>query len=484
MGSVIKGYKYRLVDNRSFDIPLPVRFELLKEDDLVAFYEVSPDEQVIVRTLTKHKENMLTPIHRPLEIADMYYFFSTRVFQDGTPFTAMELQLIGLERYNAYNIIRKTRGVTPYDNYWLRFEGDRCSDYLTARSEWEELISHVHPVDKSAGKTDHDLEHDPFYFPGAQPFVATSTRVLDSEEESHVSDILSQHKMNFSERLAEESENTPSAAENEKEIKPVAAEEEIKSATSEEPKPAGVANTAMSIDEIDALLQQAGIGGDDAPAPKAAAEPAPAEEPKSSGGMMSDDEIAKMLAAASAPEPEAAAEPAPAEEPKSSGGMMSDDEIAKMLATASAPEPEAAAEPVPAEEPKSSGGKMSQDDIEKMLASASAPEPEAAAEPAPAEEPKSSGGKMNQDDIEKMLAAASAPEPEAAAEPAPAEEPKSSGGKMSQDDIEKMLAAASAPEPEAAAEPAPAEEPKSSGATMSEADIEALLKGMADDAGQ
>ena len=43
MGSVIKGYKYRLIDNRSFEMPLPIRYELLKEDDLIAFYEVAQD---------------------------------------------------------------------------------------------------------------------------------------------------------------------------------------------------------------------------------------------------------------------------------------------------------------------------------------------------------------------------------------------------------------------------------------------------------
>ena len=470
MGSVIKGYKYRLIDNRSFEMPLPIRYELLKENDLVAFYEVSSDEAVTVRTLTKHKENMLTPVNRPLEIADIYYLFSSRVFQNGTPFTAMELQLIGLERYNVFDIIRKTRGVTPFDTYWLRFEGDKCNDYFTARNAWESLISGV----QSAEIPEPEPERDPWAFPGAIPFVATSTKVLDSEEEEQVSDILNQHKLNYSERLAMESEKE--------------SDDPVEDTTA--PK---ITNNTMSVDEIDALLAQSGIvDGADAPSPKAK-EPEPAEEPASSGGMMSDADIEKMLAAVNAPEE---AEPETAEEPASSGGKMNQDDIEKMLAAASEPEasaePEAAAEPTPAEESASSGGKMNQDDIEKMLAAAREPEasaePEAAAEPTPAEEPASSGGKMNQDDIEKMLAAASEPEasaePEAAAEPTPAEQPASSGGKMSQDEIAKLLEAASAPEPEAAADPAPAEEPKSDGGKMSEADIEALLNGMKEDAGQ
>ena len=375
MGSVIKSNRYRLIDNRSFELPLPMKYELLKEDDPVALYEISEDEKVTFSILTKYKENMITPIYRRLDIADVYYFFSSRVFQNGTPFTAFELQLIGLEKYNVYDIIRKTRGVTPYDTYWLRFDGDKC-DYETARSTWEELTSHVHlteperePISKPAAGTPLT---GPFSAPpGTVAFTATSDKTLDSEEESQVSDILSQHRLNYADRLAEEAA-------------------EIKSMP--------VENNTMSMDEIDALLLKSGLGAEiGMPDEK----PAPAEEaPEPSGGKMSQEDIEKMLAAASAPAPEAA--PAPAEEaPKPSGGKMSQEDIEKMLAAASAPAPE----PAPTEEAsKSSGGKMSQEDIEKMLATASAVAPVSELSPAPAEEtPKSSGGKMSQDDIEALL---------------------------------------------------------------------------------
>ena len=68
--------------------------------------------------------------------------------------------------------------------------------------------------------------------------------------------------------------------------------------------------------------------------------------------------------------------------PAPSGGKMSQEDIEKMLAAASAP----AQEPAPAPEPAPaapSGGKMSQEDIEKMLAAANAPAQEPAPEPAP-----------------------------------------------------------------------------------------------------
>ena len=301
MGSVLKGYRYRLIDNRSFEIPLPIKYEVLKEDDPVAAYEIGADEKVTVDILTKHKENLITPVNRTLNMSDIYFLFSSRVFQNGTPFTAPELQLMGLDRYNVYEIIRKTRGITPYDTYWFRFDGDEC-DYSTARSDWERLMT------KTPSESD------------APPAVPTAAAVPPARSvEVDVSDILGQHKVNVSEKIAEH---------------------------------------------------------------------APAPEPKSSGGTLSQEEIEKMLAAANP-------EPAPAPEPKSSGGTLSQEEIEKMLAAANP-------EPAPAEEPKSNGGKMSQEDIEKLLATASnEPAPE------PAEEPKPNGGKMSQEDIEKLLATAS-----------------------------------------------------------------------------
>ncbi len=451
MGSVLKGNRYRLVDNRAFDLPPSVKYVLLKEDNEIAEYEVVDNEKVSCRIITKYKENMITPIHRPLTIADIHYFMSARVFQDRTPFTEAELALLGLEKYNVYDIIRKTRGVTPYDDYWVKFDGDKC-DFQKAKADWNDLMSKV-----------------------AAPSADTPSEAPAPQSGADISEILNQHKVDVASKISEGAAQQPAPEKTAAAEKPAAPEKtsvesntmseaEIEAllmksglseptddvfreiASEDEAKPSEPSGGKMSQDDIEKMLAAAAV-----PEPA----PAPVEEPKPSGGKTSQDDIEKMLAAAAAPEPA----PAPVEEPKPSGGKMSQDDIEKMLAAAAAPEPA----PAPAEEPKPSGGKMSQDDIEKMLAAAAAPEPA----PAPVEEPKPSGGKMSQDDIEKMLAATAAPEP------APAEEPKPSGGKMSQDDIEKMLAATAAPEPAPA--PAPVEEPKPSGGKMSQDDIEKML---------
>ena len=70
MRNVLKGHRYRIVDNRSFELPLPIKYVLLKEDVEVAEYEVSENEEVSYKIITKYKENMITPITRPLTISD------------------------------------------------------------------------------------------------------------------------------------------------------------------------------------------------------------------------------------------------------------------------------------------------------------------------------------------------------------------------------------------------------------------------------
>ncbi|HWR38981.1 MAG TPA: ankyrin repeat domain-containing protein [Patescibacteria group bacterium] len=167
----------------------------------------------------------------------------------------------------------------------------------------------------------------------------------------------------------------------------------------------------------------------------AAAAPAPANE---SGGAMSQDEIAAMLAAmeptaatpgeavTAAAETPAPVAPAPASE---SGGAMSQDEIAAMLAamepaTAEPGEAVTAAEETPAAEAPApaneSGGAMSQDEIAAMLAAMEPP----AAEPG-----------------EAVTAAAEIPAAEPAAAAPAASAPAVPGAMMSQDEIEAMMAA-------------------------------------------
>ena len=513
---VLKANRYRIVDNSAFEMPLPLKFTVWKCEAPICEYLVSEDEEVSYTIITRFKELMITTIHRPLDISDIYYLFSCRVFQDKTPYTYPILDRMGIEKYNVYNILRRTHGITPYDDYWIRFDGETTT-FEQACGEFDKYLiaPEAQPVPMIS-------------YPSGEYRPGRSTRP-PKQPEADVSSILNQHKVDVA-SIMEESK-TPEA---------------IAPETSYAPAPE-VENNKMSQDDIEALLRSAGISDSPAPEPVSdiQVDPATRSQEEPSGGVMSQDEVQRMLdemnMSGGSEKPAESAESAePVETPteeiiepaEPSGGKMSQDDIEKLLAAAlggnddsdsdepeivenNAPEAPVNNEPAPAESPAPSGGKMSQEDIEKLLAAnvpaepAEPGEPVPAPEPAPAESPAPSGGKMSQEDIEKLLAANAPAEPSEPAEPteptepaepvptpepAPAESPAPSGGKMSQEDIEKLLAAnapaepsepaepAEPAEPVPAPEPAPAESSAPSGGKMSQADIEALLNSMQDEA--
>ena len=475
---VLKANRYRIVDNSAFEMPLPLKFTVWKCEAPICEYLVSEDEEVSYTIITRFKELMITTIHRPLDISDIYYLFSCRVFQDKTPYTYPILDRMGIEKYNVYNILRRTHGITPYDDYWIRFDGETTT-FEQACGEFDKYLiaPEAQPVPMIS-------------YPSGEYRPGRSTRP-PKQPEADVSSILNQHKVDVA-SIMEESKTT----------------EAIAPETSYAPA-SEVENNKMSQDDIEALLRSAGISDSPAPEPVSdiQVDPATRSEEESSGGVMSQDEVQRML-----------------DEMNMSGGSEKPAESAESAESAEPVEPAEPAEPAePVETPteeiiepaEPSGGKMSQDDIEKLLAAAldgnddsdsdepeivenNAPEAPVNDEPAPAESPAPSGGKMAQEDIEKLLAANAPAEPAEPTEPAPAPEPAESsapsGGKMSQEDIEKLLAA-NAPaepsepaeptepaEPVPAPEPAPAESSAPSGGKMSQADIEALLNSMQDEA--
>ena len=465
---VLKANRYRIVDNSAFEMPLPLKFTVWKCEAPICEYLVSEDEEVSYTIITRFKELMITTIHRPLDISDIYYLFSCRVFQDKTPYTYPILDRMGIEKYNVYNILRRTHGITPYDDYWIRFDGETTT-FEQACGEFDKYLiaPEAQPVPMIS-------------YPSGEYRPGRSTRP-PKQPEADVSSILNQHKVDVA-SIMEESK-TPEA---------------IAPETSYAPAPE-VENNKMSQDDIEALLRSAGISDSPAPEPVSdiQVDPATRSQEESSGGVMSQDEVQRML-----------------DEMNMSGGSEKPEESAEPAEPVETPTEEI----IKPAEP--SGGKMSQDDIEKLLAAAldgnddsdsdepeivenNAPEAPVNDEPAPAESPAPSGGKMSQEDIEKLLAANAPAEPSEPAEPtepakpvpapepAPAESPAPSGGKMSQEDIEKLLAA-NAPaepaeptepaEPVPTPEPAPAESSAPSGGKMSQADIEALLNSMQDEA--
>lgn len=413
MGNVLKFSRYRLVDNRAFEMPLPLKFTVCMEDAQICSYLVDEDEQVSYDIITKYKELMLTTIQRPLNISDIYYLFSCRVFQDRTPFTYPILDRMGLDKYNVYNILTRTHGISPYDEYWIRFDGEKI-DYDAARSQFEEYM--IEP------------EAQPLPMPGTPaPAVrpAENPAPAKAEEKPDVSSILNQNKVDVDSITA--GSRIPVS---------IAPEESYAPAMELE-------NNKMSEDEIEKLLHSVGIDSDDdgdkqeSKAPDIAVgggEALPVdgssrseEYAEPSGGKMSQDDIEKLLAANAPAEPAPEPAPAPAKPAPAKSTRKSRDTKKALLERLA-----------PGSSSESTDGKMSHADIEKAFMDRLAP----ASAPAEPEKQEASGGKMSQEDIEKLLAANApaepAPEPEKT-EPVPVPETAPSGGKMSQDDIEALL---------------------------------------------
>ncbi|MBR1496836.1 MAG: chemotaxis protein CheC, partial [Oscillospiraceae bacterium] len=132
---------------------------------------------------------------------------------------------------------------------------------------------------------------------------------------------------------------------------------------------------------------------------------------------LSQAEIEAMMAAASAPAP--APSPAPAPAPSSSGGVLSQEEIERLMGGG------ASITPPPA--PASSGGVLSQEEIERLMGGG------ASVTPPPA--PAPSGGVLSQEEIERLMSGGGASAPA----PAPAPAPAGGGRTLSQAEIEAML---------------------------------------------
>ena len=120
---IIKSFTYNVIDTEPFDFPRPLEFELYCGNALLAYYKVLENEQVDYRFNSKANEKILTSTNRPLELKDIYFLFSSRVFPDKAPFTQSELERFGLIEYNPYEILRRTHGIMPSDRYWIKFAG-------------------------------------------------------------------------------------------------------------------------------------------------------------------------------------------------------------------------------------------------------------------------------------------------------------------------------------------------------------------------
>ncbi len=134
---IIKANTYIPISGEPFEMPLPLKLELLWANNLLCVYSIAEDETVDYTYNINTDIPILTPVTRQLKISDIYYLLRSRVFR-GSPYVApSELERFGLSEYNPYRIVRKTYGILSGDCYWLRRSGDK-TDYASACEQYRD----------------------------------------------------------------------------------------------------------------------------------------------------------------------------------------------------------------------------------------------------------------------------------------------------------------------------------------------------------
>ena len=137
---LIKSYQYTPVSATPFHIPCPTYFELYYEDVKLASYKITDENNIEYTYNSNVQIPLLTPERKNITINDIYFLLTIRVFPQYFPYAAAELQLLGLQDFNPYEIAVKTHGVMQNDRYWLKFPDiDDISSYYEAAEHFSEL---------------------------------------------------------------------------------------------------------------------------------------------------------------------------------------------------------------------------------------------------------------------------------------------------------------------------------------------------------
>ena len=143
---LIKAYQYTPVTAVPFEIPFPVYFALYYDSERIATYRIL-DESTIDYSYNQNTEiPVLTPAKNTITINDIYFLLTIRVFPRNSLYAAAELQQLGLNLFNPYQIALKTHGIIQNDRYWLKFPDiDDISSYGEAVENFVKLHQNKEP---------------------------------------------------------------------------------------------------------------------------------------------------------------------------------------------------------------------------------------------------------------------------------------------------------------------------------------------------
>ncbi|MCL1867293.1 MAG: hypothetical protein FWF82_07785, partial [Oscillospiraceae bacterium] len=336
MKNIIKSFTYNVINTDPFEMPRPLDFSLMSGNSLIASYTIHENGQVDYRFNSSAKDPVLTSTVRPLEMNDIYFLFSSRVFQDKTPYTAGHLERFDLEEYNPYEILRKTHGVMPIDRYWIKFsDDDEHFNYKKAA----EIFASFYENDADVHSDSADNPENAGIGVDNEILVHSFDSIMNQKSNEYtsindVSTILNESKLDV-ESVIGKIDNSPvtetifSPADFNPFEKPKS-DETVTADVPSEPAETESSGGNMSPEAIAAMLANVGNGDSDAvseSSPETTSDESSdsfnspssseyvhnADKQEQSGGNMSPEAIAAMLAAVdTAPAPEPTPEPEPA----------------------------------------------------------------------------------------------------------------------------------------------------------------------------
>lgn len=103
-------------------------FDVMNQDRLVAHVDTTKDPMVIKYW---EKPGIQPFMGGPINVKRIESFLATRVFDRERPDARELLDLLEIEEYDPYEIVKKTHGMLIQDFTWIRFPNERI--------EWNDI---------------------------------------------------------------------------------------------------------------------------------------------------------------------------------------------------------------------------------------------------------------------------------------------------------------------------------------------------------
>lgn len=101
-----------------------MRFTLMCEDQAVATIVINKGRCALYRLYSTSPSRQLFPPKYHGDIETVERVLRGRCWEEGRADSKELLDKLGLDEYNPYLIVQKTKGVSTNDKFWFKFDGD------------------------------------------------------------------------------------------------------------------------------------------------------------------------------------------------------------------------------------------------------------------------------------------------------------------------------------------------------------------------